>query len=43
MESSVFEMIIGALTVLAIVGTIVSAIAVIRSTRRTPRRKKSAA
>jgi membrane protein YqaA with SNARE-associated domain len=43
MESSVFEVIIGALTVLAIVGTIVSAIAVIRSTRRTPRRKKSAA
>jgi membrane protein YqaA with SNARE-associated domain len=43
MESSVFEVIIGALTVLAIVGTIVSAIAVIRSTRRPPQPKKSAA
>ncbi len=43
MESSVFEVIIGALTALAIVGTIVSALAVIRSTRRPPQRKKSAA
>ena len=38
MESTVFEVIIGALIALAIVGTIVSAIAVIRSTRRTPAR-----
>ena len=43
MESPVFEVVIGALIVLAIVGTIVSAIAVIRSTRRTPARRKSAA
>ena len=43
MESSVFDVIIGALIALAIVGTIVSAIAVIRSTRRSPTRSKSAA
>ena len=42
MESTVFEVIIGALIVLAIVGTIVSAIAVIRSTRRTPTTQKGA-
>ena len=36
MDSTVFEVIIGVLIVLAIVGTIVSAIALIRGTRRTP-------
>jgi membrane protein YqaA with SNARE-associated domain len=43
MESTVFEVIIGALIALAIVGTIVSAIALVRSTRRTPARSKTAA
>ena len=43
MESRVFEVVIGALIGLAIVGTIVSAIAVIRSTRRPPAHRKSAA
>ena len=43
MESTVFEVIIGALIVLAIVGTIVSAIALVRSTRRAPARSKTAA
>ena len=43
MESTVFEVIIGALIVLAVVGTIVSAIAVVRGTRRTPSGTRSAA
>jgi membrane protein YqaA with SNARE-associated domain len=43
MESSVFESIIGALIALAIIGTIVSAIAVIRGTRRPAAQTKNAA
>lgn len=38
MQSTVFEVIVGALIVLAVVGTVVSGIAVVRSTRR-PRRQ----
>lgn len=38
MESTVFEVIVGTLIVLAIVGTVVSGIAVVRSTRRPMRR-----
>ena len=38
MQSTVFEVIVGALIVLAIIGTVVSGIAVVRSTRRPVRR-----
>ena len=38
MQSTVFEVIVGTLIVLAVVGTVVSGIAVVRSTRR-PRRQ----
>ena len=38
MQSTVFEVIVGTLIVLAIVGTVVSGIAVVRSTRRPARR-----
>ena len=37
MQSTVFEVIVGTLIVLAIVGTVISAIAVVRSTRRPKR------
>ena len=42
MQSTVFEVIVGTLIVLAIVGTVVSGIAVVRSTRR-PRRQEAGA
>ena len=38
MQSTVFEVIVGTLIVLAIVGTVISGIAVVRSTRRPMRR-----
>jgi membrane protein YqaA with SNARE-associated domain len=41
MQSTVFEVIVGTLIVLAVVGTIVSGVAVVRSTRR-PRRQEVA-
>ena len=41
MQSTVFEVIVGTLIVLAIVGTVISAIAVVRSTRR-PKRQGAA-
>ena len=41
MQSTVFEVIVGTLIVLAIVGTVISGIAVVRSTRR-PKRQGAA-
>ena len=42
MQSTVFEVIVGTLIVLAVVGTVISGIAVVRSTRR-PRRQEAGA